>query len=211
MPRLTKIYTRTGDAGVTGLGDGARALKNEPRVEAMGEVDEANAAIGLSICRCDDSTHGSAIRSVLLAVQQDLFDVGADLCVPLLADEKPGERLRISADQTKRLEALIDDHNAALKPLESFILPGGSELSARLHLARAIVRRAERRVVTLKTADPKATNADTIVYLNRLSDLLFVLARIANIDHSGDVLWVPGANRSADPPEPASPPDQSSA
>lgn len=196
MPRLTKIYTRTGDTGDTGLGDGARTSKINPRVEAFGDVDEANSAIGLAIVAAGSAPIDQAIRSALLSIQQDLFDVGADLCVPLMANERPGERLRITADQTKRLETLIDEHNAPLGPLESFILPGGGELAARLHLARAVVRRAERRTVTLLNAEPKSTNAQALVYLNRLSDLLFVLARRANVDRGGDVLWRPGSNRS---------------
>lgn len=196
MPRLTKIYTRTGDAGETMLGDGKRVPKTHSRVEAYGEVDEANSALGLAIAACDASTGHAPIREALLSIQQDLFDVGADLCAPIAPNESPGDRLRITQEQVTRIERLIDLHNGPLGPLESFILPGGSELAARLHLARTVARRAERRIAALLAAEPKTTHPLTLVFLNRVSDLLFVLGRAANADAGGDVLWVPGANRS---------------
>ncbi len=200
MVKLTKIYTRTGDDGTTGLGTGARVAKDSLRVEAYGEVDEANAALGLATLECDRSSgassgFASALSPHLKRIQQDLFDLGADLCIPIASDEKAGAKLRIIPEQTVRLEALIDLHNANLAPLNSFILPGGSPLAAALHLARTIVRRAERRVVSLQRSEPVATNPETVKYLNRLSDLLFVLARAANDNGAKDVLWVPGANR----------------
>ncbi|GJM18851.1 MAG: cob(I)yrinic acid a,c-diamide adenosyltransferase [Phycisphaeraceae bacterium] len=192
MVRLTKIYTRSGDAGMTGLGDGSRVRKTDLRVEAYGTVDEANAAVALATC---STPEGSDERAVLLGLQQDLFDVGADLCAPTSPGEKPGERLRVSAEQTTRLEGLIDRFNDGLGELRSFVLPGGTELAARLHVARTVSRRAERLVVELAEREPGGTNPETVKYLNRLSDLLFVLARHANDRGKGDVLWVPGANR----------------
>ena len=203
MVKLTKIYTRTGDDGSTGLGDGERVPKTDIRVEAYGTVDEANAAVGLAIVQAEASVasngpaasrHGE-IGRLLKSIQHDLFDVGADLCCPVPADEKPGARLRITAAQTKRLEDAIDTHNDRLRPLNSFILPGGTPLSAALHLARTITRRAERATVALLAHRGETTNPETVKYLNRLSDLLFVLCRVANDDGAQDVLWVPGANR----------------
>lgn len=193
MPRLTKIYTRAGDTGETGLGDGARVSKASLRVEAYGEVDEANSAIGLAreSLRAD-GTHPD-LAGALDQIQQDLFDLGADLCVPRTAAEKPGEKLRITDSQVAALERRIDAHNAALAALDSFILPGGTEAAARLHLARAVTRRAERRVAALLAADPGSTNPLTLVYLNRLSDLLFVLARVAA--GGRETLWRPGSTR----------------
>ncbi len=190
MVRLTKIYTKTGDDGTTGLGTGARLRKDDRRVDAYGEVDEANAAVGLAEGACDTGGFRE-IADLLRGIQHDLFDVGADLCVPVAAGEKP--KLRVQAGQTKRLEAAIDKYNDPLPALTSFVLPGGSPAAAALHLARTVVRRAERRVVGLLAAEPGATNAETVRYLNRLSDLLFVLSRVAN--KGADVLWVPGANR----------------
>lgn len=195
MPRLTKIYTKTGDAGLTGLGDGARVPKHCPRVEAYGEVDEANSALGVAIVSLGDAPALARVRDALLVIQQDLFDVGADLCVPRDSGEQAGSRLRVTPDQIARLERLIDRHNAGLPPLESFIMPGGTEAAARLHVARAVTRRAERRVAALIESEPAATSPDALVYLNRLSDLLFVLARVAN--GGGDVLWKPGSGRDA--------------
>jgi cob(I)alamin adenosyltransferase len=178
MVKLTKIYTRTGDDGTTGLGTGTRTAKDSLRVEAYGEVDEANAALGLAALECERA--GSPMAAELKRTQQDLFDLGADLCVPIDPVERPGSKLRIISVQTSRLESLIDQHNDGLPPLNSFVLPGGTPAAAALHLARTIVRRAERRVVTLHRAEPAATNLETVKYLNRLSDLLFVLARVAN-------------------------------
>jgi len=188
--RLTKIYTRTGDQGDTGLGDGARVPKHDVRVSAYGDVDEANSLLGLAATACDD-----ALRKILAPIQNDLFDVGADLCTPLAADEKAGSRLRVTPEQCARLERLIDEHNERLAPLNSFVLPGGSEAAARLHVARAAVRRAERSVAALMQQQGGAVGKQPLIYLNRLSDLLFVLARVANDDGRSDVLWKPGASQ----------------
>ena len=191
MVKLTRIYTRSGDDGTTGLGDGARVAKTSLRVEAYGVVDEANAAIGVAITSCEDDR----LRSILTLCQHDLFDVGADLCVPIKEGEDEAERpaLRAQPEQTARLERTIDEMNDRLSTLTSFVLPGGTPLAAALHLARTIVRRAERSVVAL--ADVEPINAESVRYLNRLSDLLFVLARVANDDGRSDVLWEPGATR----------------
>jgi cob(I)alamin adenosyltransferase len=182
MVKLTKIYTRTGDDGRTGLGSNQRVPKDDARVEAYGDVDEANAAIGvaLALARRDPN---APIAALLESIQQDLFDLGADLCVPL---EEGADRLRVTPDQTTRLEKAIDTHNEPLGPLTSFILPGGNDLAAALHVARC---------VTLMRAEPEATSAEPLRYLNRLSDLLFVLARVANDQGKSDILWKPGANR----------------
>lgn len=196
MVKINRIYTRTGDAGETGLGDGARVSKADPRVDAIGEVDTANAVVGLAVSVCDDQQPcHTAIRAALLDAQQDLFDLGADLCVPLTLEEAPGARLRVAPAQTKRLENAIDIWNKRLAPLTSFVLPGGCELAARLHVARTAVRTAERRLRVLFDTQPDTTNPETLVYLNRLSDLLFVLARVANDDGQADRLWTPGVNR----------------
>jgi cob(I)alamin adenosyltransferase len=185
MVRLTRIYTKTGDGGQTSLGDGKRVAKDALRVEAFGTVDEANAAIGLARL----SAKGK-IDAMLGRIQNDLFDLGADLCVP--EGGKPGRsRLRIADSQVTRLELEIDAMNAGLKPLNSFVLPGGTALAAQLHLARAVVRRAERLMVAL--AKKEKIGAPAMRYINRLSDHLFVLSRVAN--KGKDVLWVPGANR----------------
>ncbi|MHC5211766.1 MAG: cob(I)yrinic acid a,c-diamide adenosyltransferase [Planctomycetota bacterium] len=184
MVRLTRIYTRTGDDGSTALGDGTRVPKTSARIEAYGAVDELNAFLGL----CGEQTVPSEMRDQLLSIQQDLFDLGADLCVPLSADESAGsESLRIGSARTARLEGWIDAVNEDLQPLESFVLPGGGMLAATLHLARTVCRRAERRVATLGDAEP--LNPACVVYLNRLSDLLFVFARHAA--GPNEVLWVP--------------------
>jgi cob(I)alamin adenosyltransferase len=196
MVRLTKIYTRTGDNGTTGLGSGVRVDKDNIRVEAYGEVDEANAALGLAALECGRAKTLKKIGKVLERIQQDMFDVGADLCVPIEKAEKPGSKLRILPEQTKRIESIIDQYNTKLPALSSFVLPGGSPAATALHLARTAVRRAERRIVTLTKAEPMQTNMETVRYLNRVSDLLFVLSRVANGGGKGDVLWVPGANRS---------------
>jgi len=196
MVKLNRIYTRTGDAGHTGLGDGARVWKHDVRVAAYGDVDEANATIGLAASVCDQSeSEQAAIRETLLEIQQDLFDVGADLCVPREDNEKDESKLRVTSAQVDRLERIIDEQNARLSPLNSFVLPGGSTLAAHLHLARTVTRRAERSVVMLLEEQSDATNELTAVYLNRLGDLLFVLARVANGLGGSDVLWVPGKNR----------------
>jgi cob(I)alamin adenosyltransferase len=195
MVHLTRIYTRFGDKGQCMLGDGSVVPKTSVRVGAYGAVDEANAAIGAAIVECADRDADRDIRTLLLSVQQDLFDVGADLCTPIAKDEAAGKRLRISPEQATRLEAAIDRHNACLPALQSFVLPGGTRLAVALHVARTTVRRAERDTHALLAAEPDATNPHAGVYLNRLSDLLFVLARVANQGAGGDVLWVPGANR----------------
>lgn len=186
MVRLTRIYTRGGDKGETSLGDGVRVAKHDPRVAAYGTVDEANAAVGVARLH----TRGEA-DAMLARIQNDLFDVGADLCRPgATADDG---QLRIVASQVERLEREIDAMNAKLAPLESFVLPGGTEAAAQLHVARTVVRRAER-LTTALSADA-SVNPLVIAYLNRLSDHLFVLARHLNDDGVRDVLWTPGANR----------------
>jgi len=191
MVRLTKIYTKTGDQGRTRLGDMSETDKHDPRVEAYGAVDEANAALGLAVSQIN-AKH--PLHAEILRIQNDLFDLGADLCVPDRGEKLDWEPLRVTPGQTEWLEARIDAHNACLAPLDSFILPGGSELSARLHVARTIARRAERRTTELAaTGSPVA--APVITYLNRLSDYLFVIARIANDEGRADIKWTPGANR----------------
>ena len=192
MVRLSRIYTRAGDGGRTRLGDMSEADKHDPRVDAYGTVDEANAAIGLAICALEPDHE---LIELLRAIQNDLFDLGADLCVPDRGEPLEFEPLRVTPAQTERLEQFIDRYNERLEPLNSFILPGGSELSARLHIARTITRRAER-CVTALIADGEPVSAAVLTYLNRLSDLLFVLARIANDDGQTDILWTPGAGRS---------------
>jgi cob(I)alamin adenosyltransferase len=189
MVFLSRIYTKSGDRGETGLGDGTRVPKDAPRIEAIGDVDELNAVLGLVLANCPACPDAALLR----IVQNDLFDLGADLCVPLVEQEEPGKCLRVSALQAERLEQAIDRLNANLAPLNSFILPGGSPAAAWLHLARTVCRRAERTVVTLVRTE--RLNPQVLIYLNRLSDFLFVLARVANDGSKGDVLWVPGANR----------------
>ena len=189
MVRLNKIYTRTGDDGTTGLVDGSRLPKHAERMEAIGAVDEANSAIGLAVCALQGSDHAAT----LTRIQNDLFDLGADLATPG-EDFAPGEMtLRIVPGQVDWLERAIDALNDNLEPLRSFILPGGSEAAARVHIARASVRRAERAATALAALEP--ANPAALAYLNRLSDYLFVLARAINAAGSGDVLWVPGQNR----------------
>ena len=186
--KLDRIYTRGGDSGETSLGDGTRAPKFHIRVRALGGVEEANAAIGVALLHIDDPD----IRAILAIVQNDLFDLGADLCVPERG-EVTRSRLRVSAKQVETLEHQIDRFNDALSPLTSFILPGGSAGSAHLHLARTIVRRAECDAVELAASE--TVNEEALKYLNRLSDLLFVLCRHLNARGTADVLWTPGANR----------------
>lgn len=188
MVRLTRIYTRTGDKGKTSLGDGARVDKHALRVEAYGTVDEANAVLGLARLHADGGG-----QAMLSRIQNDLFDLGADLCTPAAEGEEPGSRLRIVQAQVDHLEGAIDTANAALAPLNSFILPAGTPLAAHLHHARTVVRRAERLMVAL--AEREAVNPVAIAYVNRLSDLLFVLARAGNAHGAADVLWVPGGKR----------------
>lgn len=186
---LSKIYTKAGDEGMTGLGDGSRVWKDAARVAAYGDVDELNATLGNLLAAVPDVPESSLLQ----IVQNDLFDVGGDLCVPVQADEKPGACLRIQPSQVERLENAIDRLNQHLEPLTSFILPGGSCAAAWLHQARVVCRRAERSVVTL--LQKETINPQALIYLNRLSDLLFVLARFANNHGKNDTLWVPGKSR----------------
>jgi cob(I)alamin adenosyltransferase len=188
MIKIDRIVTRGGDKGQTSLGDGARVAKDALRVEAYGTVEEANTAMGL--LRVQVRAEGDAAADAMLAlIQNDLFDVGADLCVP----GEAGERLRLNDAPAARLEAELTGMNARIKPLTSFILPGGTQAAALAHAARTVVRRAERRVVAL--AHVEAVNPAVVRYLNRLSDHMFVLGRRLNADGTRDVQWVPGANR----------------
>ena len=190
MVVLSKIYTKTGDAGETALGNGARVAKHSLRVTAYGTVDETNATVGLA------RQHSSGeMDAQLAAIQNDLFDLGADLCRPDMEKDAESEYppLRVTDAQIQRLEAEIDEMNTALEPLRSFILPGGSALAAQMHLCRTVSRRAERLSVELATVE--AINPSAVKYLNRLSDWFFVAGRIANDGGKDDVLWVPGANR----------------
>lgn len=196
MVKLNRIYTRTGDDGTTGLATGARVRKDDPAVEAYGTVDETSAALGLAVLAASGAGEtGAELRPLLQRIQNDLFDLGADLATPISPGEQPGKALRIIATQTESLEREIDRFNERLSPLTSFVLPGGSSLGAALHVARTVCRRAERLAVTLSSDRPGAVNQEAIRYLNRLSDLMFVLARVANDNGRSDVLWVPGAYR----------------
>jgi cob(I)alamin adenosyltransferase len=186
---LTRIYTRTGDAGETRLGNNEVVAKTDPRIVAYADADECNAALGVALALGglpDD------VRAVLTALQNDLFDVGADLCNPLTEDP-PYPPLRITEDYVSRLEGWCDEFNDRLAALDSFVLPGGTPGAALLHVARTVARRAERSAWTLVRADPQRTGDLPAKYLNRLSDLLFILSRVAN--PGGDVKWVPGGNR----------------
>lgn len=192
MVKLNKIYTRTGDDGTTGLVDGSRISKNNARMAAIGDVDELNSALGIAICEITDST----LARVLRIIQNDLFDLGADLATPAEDNDDfaPSEMvLRVTPSQVERLENDIDTVNADLDPLTSFILPGGSKAAAAIHLARAIARRAERTAVGV--AQEIAINPQALAYLNRLSDYLFVVSRALNNNGQDDILWVPGASR----------------
>jgi len=193
MVKLNKIYTRTGDDGTTGLGTGERRLKSDTRVDAYGTVDEANACIGLA--RVHTGTEHAEIDAMLARIQNDLFDLGADLATP--DDGKPlgYEPLRIIPSQVERVEADIDLLNKDLQPLRSFVLSGGSPAAAALHLARTVARRAERIMVALAQDPAEHVNRDGIKYINRVSDFLFVAARVVNDNGNADVLWVPGKNR----------------
>jgi cob(I)alamin adenosyltransferase len=193
MVKLNKIYTRTGDDGTTGLASGKRRLKHDRRVEAYGTVDEANSAIG--IARLHTAAPHRDIDAMLFRMQNDLFDLGADLATPETSEPLGYEPLRILASQVARVEADIDQLNANLQPLRSFVLPGGSPASAYLHLARTIVRRAERITVELAGMTGETVNPEAVKYLNRASDFLFVAARVVNDNGAADVLWVPGKNR----------------
>lgn len=206
MVYLNRIYTKSGDEGQTGLGNGERVAKTHPRIRAFGAVDELNSALGVVLCE----TLPVQIGERLQAVQHDLFDIGADLCIPEAADDddgehdrhehddsgacvKPSEPLRIIAAQVETLEGWIDEATEKLQPLTSFILPGGSLSAARLHWARCVCRRAE--IDVLQLAEFDVVNPQLVIYLNRLSDLLFVWARLCNNQGRDDILWVPGQNR----------------
>ncbi|MFP4538892.1 MAG: cob(I)yrinic acid a,c-diamide adenosyltransferase [Dichotomicrobium sp.] len=196
MVVLTKIYTRTGDDGTTALGTGARVPKDHLRISAYGTVDELNASLGQAVLAAPDTPADYAqIRAGLTRIQNDLFDLGADLCVPDTGEELPYEPLRMSAEQTAWLEAEIDRMNAELKPLTSFVLPGGTPAAAALHVSRTICRRAERLVAALAAIPEEHVSEAALSYINRLSDYLFVASRYLNDKGAGDVLWQPGANR----------------
>ena len=192
MVRLNKIYTRTGDAGTTGLGTGERVRKDALRISAYGTVDETNATIG--VVRLHLGGH-PGLDAKLGRIQNDLFDLGADLCVPDRGQKPEFEPLRVSDDQVARLEAEIDEMNSELKPLKSFVLPGGSPASAALHVARTVSRRAEREALALAAMENEPVSAAALKYINRLSDYLFVAGRYVNDRGKSDVLWVPGQNR----------------
>lgn len=187
MVNLTKIYTRTGDDGTTSLGDMSRTGKNDPRLKAYADVDEANCTIGVVLATCEVRED---IAEVLLSIQNDLFDVGADLCTPVKDDESGA--LRVTAAYVERLEVSCDRFNEGLEPLRSFVLPGGTPAAAQMHVARTVSRRAERSTWAALDAYHGGMNPLTATYLNRLSDLLFILSRVANHDSVGDVLWKPG-------------------
>lgn len=207
MVKLTKIYTRTGDEGLTGLSDFSRVRKTDPRIEAYADVDEANSAIGVAVALAQNEFDEETLH-LLSQIQNDLFDLGADLSNPL-NEFYEYEPLRVDAIWVDALEAAIDKYNSQLEKLDSFILPGGSGLAAGLHLARTVVRRAERATwhaieeygtePAKKGHNNGGVNVIAARYLNRLSDLLFVLARYANLKHGGDVKWVPAANRRTPP------------
>ena len=186
MIKLNKIYTKTGDGGDTALGDGERVLKDSLRVSAYGNVDELNASIGIITLYAN-----TGLKRKLKNIQNDLFDIGADLCVPI--SEKNKDRLRLSTNQIETLEQEIDEMNSILEPLNSFVLPGGCRSATFLHMARTICRRAERSVVSLRSKEE--INDNTLIYLNRLSDWLFVASRVENQENSSEVLWAPGKNK----------------
>lgn len=190
MVQLTRIYTKSGDKGKTSLGNGKRVLKSSLRINAIGTVDEANSFLGVALMRIKDED----TRALILKIQNDLFDVGADLCLPETGEKIDYEPLRVTSKQVDNLEEKIDFYNASLSPLKSFILPGGSDAASYMHLCRTVVRRAERYVCAIVEEEGNATCVSKMVvqYLNRLSDLLFVLARILNNNGQNDVLWIPG-------------------
>ena len=193
MVVLTKIYTRGGDAGLTSLGTGERVPKHALRIAAYGTVDETNAAVGMARIHLDAAY--ANVDAMLVRIQNDLFDVGADLTIPEREGGKSRERLRVSDAQVKRLEDEIDGLNAELAPLRSFVLPGGSAAAATLHVSRTVCRRAERCMVELAGLPDEPVSPAALKYINRLSDLLFVASRYVNARGEGDVLWVPGKNR----------------
>lgn len=194
MVKLNKIYTRTGDEGTTGLGTGARVPKHALRIAAYGTVDETNSVIGVVRLHLSGDD-GRIVDEMLFRIQNDLFDLGADLCVPDTGEDLGYEPLRVTADQVKRLEDEIDQLNAVLAPLKSFVLPGGTPAAAHLHVARTVSRRAERLMVELASGEDEPVSAAALQYINRLSDFLFVAGRYVNDRGAGDVLWVPGKNR----------------
>ncbi len=193
MVKLNKIYTKTGDAGTTGLGTGERVSKDGVRIAAYGSVDEANATIGMVRLHLGGGHPG--LDAKLGRIQNDMFDLGADLCVPDRGEKLPYTPLRMSEAQVERIEAEIDELNSELKPLNSFVLPGGSAAAAALHVARTVCRRAERDMVTLAATAGEPVSAPAMKYINRLSDFLFVASRYVNDRGMSDVLWVPGQNR----------------
>lgn len=193
MVVLNKIYTKTGDAGTTALGSGERVPKTSPRIAAYGTVDETNAHVG--VARIHLAGQDPDVDAMLLRVQNDLFDLGADLCVPDRGEKLPYEPLRVADAQVKRLEDEIDMMNRSLTPLRSFILPGGTPAAAALHVARTVSRRAERMIVELAAIPGEAVSAPVLKYINRLSDFLFVASRYVNDRGKSDILWVPGKNR----------------
>ena len=196
MVKLNKIYTKTGDDGSTGLADGSRVLKHSLRPQAYGTVDELNASLGLVFLCLDnkkDENVFNDIKILIRGIQNDLFDLGADLSTPISKAKQSYKPLRITENQIKKIEEKIDEYNDELKPLNSFILPGGSEAASLIHLSRTIARRAERDVSLLSSEEE--INKNSLVYLNRLSDLLFVLSRVLNENGLNDVLWVPGLNQ----------------
>lgn len=193
MVTLNRIYTRTGDKGSTALGTGTRVPKHHARIASYGTVDEANSAIGVARTRL--AKEDAQVDAMLLRIQNDMFDLGADLCAPDDGVDRGYEPLRVSNAQVERLEAEIDHMNEALEPLNSFILPGGSEGAAALHLARTIARRAERHMVELAEMENEAVSEPALCYINRLSDFLFVAARFVNERGGSDILWTPGENR----------------
>ncbi len=192
MVVLNKIYTRTGDDGTTALGTGERRKKYDLRIAAYGTIDEANAAIGVARLQ---TAHDAELDAALARIQNDLFDVGADLCTPGKGKGPGGARLTVTDKQVAWLEAEIDRFNAALQPLRSFVLPGGSAAAAHLHVARTVCRRAERLIAELKDRPDESVSSEVLKYVNRLSDFLFVASRYANGHGAGDVLWKPGENR----------------
>ena len=194
MVHLTRIYTRSGDDGTTSLGDGSRTEKTDPRLIAYADVDEANSAIGVALAM---GSLPDDVAALLVRIQHDLFDVGADLCtpIPVGGDDPATPALRVTPAYVERLEAACDSMNEQLKPLRSFVLPGGTPGAALLHVARTTVRRAERSVWAAVAVHGEAVSTLPALYLNRLSDLLFIVSRATNLGRGGDVLWVPGANR----------------
>jgi cob(I)alamin adenosyltransferase len=193
MVVLNKIYTKTGDAGTTALGSGERVPKTSPRIAAYGTVDETNAHVG--VARIHLAGQDPDVDAMLLRVQNDLFDLGADLCVPDRGEKLPYEPLRVADAQVKRLEDEIDAMNGSLTPLRSFILPGGTPAAAALHVARTVSRRAERMIVELAAIPGESVSGPVLKYINRLSDFLFVASRYVNDRGKSDILWVPGKNR----------------